>query len=143
MHGSLQCLKISYIHNCWNPSFVPEPLWNSDNPKFSNFKIDFFYRSVISPFAVQLFLLPFILIAQRKISVLTTHHQTFATKLRYLRSSTFHRAPFFTGDILIATDWLERLCRHLKIRSRGMTQYQEKGHFVRKTPSCSWCNGYV
>ena len=24
-----------------------------------------------------------------------------------------------------------------------MTQYQEKGYFVRKTPSCSWCNGYV
>jgi len=24
-----------------------------------------------------------------------------------------------------------------------MMQYQQKGHFVRKTPSCSWCNGYV
>jgi len=59
MHGSLRCLKISYIHNCWNLFFVPEPLWNSDNEKLSNFKIDFFYRSVISPFAVQLFLVPF------------------------------------------------------------------------------------
>jgi len=30
-----------------------------------------------------------------------------------------------------------------KIRACGMTQYQEKGHFVRKTPSCLWCNSYV
>jgi len=48
---------------------------------------------------------------------------------------------YFTGDILVATDRLELLCHQSKIRSRGMTQYQEKGHLVRKTPSCSWCNG--
>jgi len=24
-----------------------------------------------------------------------------------------------------------------------MTQYKEKGHFVRNMLSCSWCNGYV
>jgi len=51
--------KILHIHNYWNVFFVPEPLWNSDNQKFSNFKIDFFYRSVISHFVVQLFLLTF------------------------------------------------------------------------------------
>jgi len=39
--------------------FVPEPLWNSDKQKLSNFRIDFFYRSVISPFANKLFLLLF------------------------------------------------------------------------------------
>ena len=39
--------------------FVLEPLWNSDYQKLSNFRIDFFYRSAISPFAVKLFLLPF------------------------------------------------------------------------------------
>jgi len=39
--------------------FVPEPLWNLDDQKLLNFKIDFLYRSVISPFAVKLFLLPF------------------------------------------------------------------------------------
>jgi len=41
------------------PIFVPEPLWNSDYQKLSNFRIDFFYRNVISPFAVELFLLSF------------------------------------------------------------------------------------
>jgi len=41
------------------PIFFPEPMWNSDNQKLSNFKTDFFYRSVILPFAVQLFSLPF------------------------------------------------------------------------------------
>jgi len=59
MHGCLRCLKILYIHNCWNLFFVPEPLWNSDYHKLSNFRIDFFYRSVISPFAVKFFLLLF------------------------------------------------------------------------------------
>jgi len=33
---------------------------------------------------------------------------------------------YFTSDILAATDGLELLCRQLKIRSRGMTQYQKK-----------------
>ena len=46
----------------------------------------------------------------------------------------------FTGNILAATDQLELLCRQSKIRSRGMTQYKEKGHFVTKRLSCSWCN---
>jgi len=48
---------------------------------------------------------------------------------------------YFTGDILAAPDRLELLCRQSKILSWGMTEYQEKGHFVRKTLSCSWCNG--
>jgi len=39
--------------------FVPEPLRNSDNRKISNFKTDVFCRSVIPPFAVQLFFIPF------------------------------------------------------------------------------------
>jgi len=50
---------------------------------------------------------------------------------------------YFTGDILAATDQLELLCRQSKTRSHGMKQYQQKDHFVRKTLSCSWCNGYV
>ena len=50
---------------------------------------------------------------------------------------------YFTGDILVATDQLELLCRQSKIRSHGMTQYQEKGHFVKKMLSCLWCDGYV
>ena len=40
--------------------FVPELLWNSDKQNLSNFRIGFFYHSVISPFAIKLFLLPFI-----------------------------------------------------------------------------------
>jgi len=50
----------NFIHSeLLKPIFVPEPLWNSDNQKLSKFRIDFFYRSVISPFAVKVFLLPF------------------------------------------------------------------------------------
>jgi len=41
------------------PIFFPEPLWSSDKQQLSYFRIDFFYRSVISPFAIDLFLLPF------------------------------------------------------------------------------------
>jgi len=50
---------------------------------------------------------------------------------------------YFSGDILAATDRKELLCGQSKIRSCGMTQYQQKGHFVKKTPFCSWCNAYV
>ena len=50
---------------------------------------------------------------------------------------------YFIGDSLAATNRLELLCCQSKIRSRGMMQYQEKGHFVRKTLSCSWCNSCV
>jgi len=47
----------NFIHlQLLKPFFVPEPLWNSDNQKLSNFRI-YFYHSVISPFAVKIFLL--------------------------------------------------------------------------------------
>jgi len=50
----------NFIHSqLLKPIFCPKLLWNSVNQKLVNFKIDFFYRSVISPFAVQLFLLLF------------------------------------------------------------------------------------
>jgi len=48
---------------------------------------------------------------------------------------------YFTSDILAATDRLKLLCRQSKIRSPAMMQNKEKGHFVRKMLSCSWCNG--
>jgi len=51
--------KNLYFHKCSNLFFVPEPLWNSDKEKLLNFRYDFFYRSVTSPFAIKLFLLPF------------------------------------------------------------------------------------
>jgi len=41
------------------PIFCPRTVVNSDNEKSLNFRIDFFYRSVISPFAINLFLLLF------------------------------------------------------------------------------------
>jgi len=52
--------------------FVPEPLWNSDNQKLSNFKIDFFYRSVILLFSTQFYYFYYhlVLITQHKILVL-------------------------------------------------------------------------
>ena len=59
MYGSLPYWKNLYFHNCWNLSFVLEPLWNSDKEKLLNFRIDFFDRSVVSPFAIKLFLLLF------------------------------------------------------------------------------------
>jgi len=59
MYGSLRCLKNFNFHNCSNLFFVPEPLRNSDKEKLLNFRTDLFYHSVISPFAVNLFLLPF------------------------------------------------------------------------------------
>ena len=59
IHRCLRCLKILFIHNCRNLFFVLEPLWNSDKQTLSNFRIDFFYRSVRSPFAIKLFSLPF------------------------------------------------------------------------------------
>jgi len=48
---------------------------------------------------------------------------------------------YFTGDILAATDQLELLCHHSKIWCCGMAQLaiQDKGHFVKKMLSCSWC----
>jgi len=48
---------------------------------------------------------------------------------------------YFTAKILAATDQLELLCRQLNIRSRGMMQYKEKGHFVKNMLCCLWCNG--
>ena len=59
MCGSLRCLKNLYFHNTETNFFVPEPLWNSDKEKLLNFRKHFFYCSVISPFAINLFLLPF------------------------------------------------------------------------------------
>ena len=51
-------------------------------------------------------------------------------------------------SILLAIFWQQQiswsyLCRQSKIRSRGMTPFQQKGHIVRKTLPCLWCNGYV
>ena len=48
---------------------------------------------------------------------------------------------YFTAKMLAATDRLELLCCQSNIQSHGMTQYKEKGHFVKNTVSCSWCKG--
>jgi len=48
---------------------------------------------------------------------------------------------YFTTKMLVATDRLKVLCHQSNIWSRGMTQYKEKGHFIRNTLSCLWCNG--
>jgi len=86
--------KILYIHNCWNLFFVPEPLWNSDKQKLSNLRRDFFYHSVISPFAIKLFLLPFT-------SHCSTQNIGFSDFGYVIKppqpSSAVHGAPPFTG----------------------------------------------
>ena len=88
------CLKILHIHNCWNLFFLPEPLWNSHKQELSNFRIDFFYRSVISPFAMKLFLLPFS-------SHCSTQNIGFGDSGYVIKppqpSSAFHGVPLFTG----------------------------------------------
>jgi len=76
------------------PIFVPEPLWNSDNQKLSNFRIDFFYHSVISPFAVKVFLLLFS-------SHCSTQKNNFSDSGSVIKtpqpSSAAYGAPPFTG----------------------------------------------
>jgi len=65
--------------------------------------------------------------------ILSTDWVRFATE--FIKGSVY-----FTGDIQ-QIGWSYCLCRQSIIQSRGLTQYKEKGHFVRKTLSCSWCNG--
>jgi len=48
----------NFMHSQLLNFFVSEPLRNLDKQKLSNFRIDIFYRGVISPFAIKLFLLP-------------------------------------------------------------------------------------
>jgi len=36
----------------------------------------------------------------------------------------FKGSVYFTAKMLVATDWLELLCRQLNIQSRGMTQFE-------------------
>jgi len=44
---------------------------------------------------------------------------------------------YFTAKMLAATDPLELLCRQSNIWSRGMTQYKEKGRYVRNMRCCA------
>ena len=96
IYWCLRCLKIVYIHNCWNIFFVPKPLWNSDKQKLSNFRMDFFYRCVISPFAIKLFLLPFSFHCSPQNSGFSDC--CTSTKLRCSRSSAFYRVSIMTGE---------------------------------------------
>ena len=89
-HPNMECVEVCDVKKFYTITticLVPKPLWNSDNQKFSNFKKDFFYCSVILPFAVQLFLLLFGSIAQGKIAVLVT--PVTSSNLR-------NQAPLFT-----------------------------------------------
>jgi len=36
----------------------------------------------------------------------------------------FKGSVYFTAKMLVATDWLELLCRQPNIQSRGMTQFE-------------------
>jgi len=74
--------------------FLPKPLWNSDKQKLSNLRIGFFYRSVMSPFAIKLFLLPFS-------SHCSMQNIGFSNSGYVIKppqpSSAVHGAPPFTG----------------------------------------------
>ena len=54
-----------------------------------------------------------------------------------LSSAKFEGSVYFTPKILAASHRLELLCSQSKIRSCGMTQFEEKGQFVRQTACCS------
>jgi len=79
--------------------FVPKPLWNSDNQKLSNFKIFFFFRSVIKYHLLQYnyFYYRLVLIAQRKILVLappvTSSNLCNQAPLVFTQLRLLHRAP--------------------------------------------------
>ena len=98
MHGGLRCLKILYIHNCWNLVFVLEPLWNSDNQTFSTIvqyhllQYNYFYYRLV-------------LIAQLKIPVLATLVGYIIKPLQpssaILQSSAFHRGHQFGWAYLL------------------------------------------
>ena len=97
--------------------FVPEPLWNSDNQKLSNFTIDFLYRSVISPFAMKSFLLPFS-------SHWSTQNIVFSDSGH---SSNFrNQAPLFTElCFLQGTDnflCLEKVWTYLLLRKSSLSK---------------------
>jgi len=87
--------KILFIHNCWHLFFVvPEPLWNSDKQKLSNSRIDFFYHSAKSLFAIKLFLLPF----SSYCSTQNIGFSDFGCVIKPPQpSSAVHEAPRFTG----------------------------------------------
>jgi len=102
MYGSLRCFKNLYFHNCWNPFFVPKLLWNSDKKKLLNFRIDFFYCSVISPFTINLFLLPF----SSHCSTQNIGFSDFGYVIKPpLPSYTIYRAPPFTGHCQNGCFW--------------------------------------
>ena len=61
-----------------------------------------------------------------------------ASKLITILSKLNLGSTYFTTQMLVAT---ELLCRQSNIRSHGMTQYKQKGHFVKNMLSCSWCDG--
>ena len=112
LDGSLRCLKILYIHNCWNLFFVPEPLWNSDNQKLANFKIGSFYHSLISPFAVHIFSLPFS-------SHCSTQNIGFSNSGHVIKpaqpSSSIDEAPPFTVHLRIVHNYNLRYHREKEL----------------------------
>jgi len=68
------------------------------------------------------------------------HRKLLMNCILQIKTSLLIGSVYFITKMLLATDRLELLCRQLNICSCGMMQYKEKGHIVRKTLSCSWCN---
>jgi len=95
IHGSLRCLKILYIHNCWNLFSCPRTVVKLRWPKIIKLHNILFYRSVTSPFALKLFLLPFT-------SHCSTKNIGFNDSSYVIKppqpSSAIYGAPPFTGN---------------------------------------------
>ena len=94
MHGCLRCLKTLLHSHLWKPIFLVLNRCETQISKnYQTSKYTFYRISLISPFAVKLFLLYWlVLIAERKTSVLATP----------VASSNLHnQAPLFTKLCLL------------------------------------------
>ena len=132
MHGSLRCLEILYIHNCWNLFFLsPNRCETKNNKKLWNFKLHFVYRSVISSFAVlyKYFYYRLVLTAKHTISVLATpdtsanlrNQAPLFTELCLLQGWGHHRnlllreSPFHVVNCLKSFDFILFFVHTLKL----------------------------
>ena len=83
----------NFIHSqLLKPIFGAEPLLKAGNEKLPNFRIDFFYRSVISPFAVKFFSLPFS--SHCLMQNIGFSHSGYVIKPPYPNSSGYGAPPF-------------------------------------------------
>jgi len=89
-------VKKFYTFTTVDTYFLSPNRCEAHNQKLSNFRIDFFYRSVILPFAVKLFLLPFS--SHCSMQNIGFNNSGYVIKPAQ-PSSAVYGAPPFTGHI--------------------------------------------